>query len=294
MESAMLAVVREGSPVRAHAMSITPFGVDGALDERLFRAHLQFLAGAGIDGVYVASQGSGEGDLLSFAEKVRCYAIAVDELHGVVPVVAAGIGLAGSTAAIVELANAAAAAGVDAVQILGPRLGAMQPRPAELLAYFRTVIDTVECDVHLSSNIVLTGYLLSADLIDTLLDDRVVALNLSGPDRDETAAFVRRFSARTDVRIGIAAQLTEMAAAGARGFLSFEANVAPQLVAAACATMQADRLLRLNAALARGGNPRSLKAALRMIGRDGGELRAPYLPLDAAQAAELAAVVQNL
>jgi 4-hydroxy-tetrahydrodipicolinate synthase len=294
MESAMLAVVREGSPVRAHAMSITPFGSDGAFDERLFRAHLQFLAGAGLDGVYVASQGSGEGDLLSFAEKVRCYAIAVDELHGVVPVVAAGIGLAGSTAAITELATAAAAAGVDAVQILGPRLGAMQPRPAELLAYFRTVIDAVQCDVHLSNNVALAGYPLSADLMDTLLDDRVVALNLSGPDAEATAAFVRHFGARTDVRIGVTAQLAEMAAAGARGFLSFEANVAPKLVADACATMQVDALLRLNAALARGGNPRSLKAALRLIGRDGGDLRAPYLPLDPVQTAELAAVVQNL
>jgi 4-hydroxy-tetrahydrodipicolinate synthase len=275
-------------------MSITPFGADGALDERLFRAHLQFLAGAGLGGVYVASQGSGEGDLLSFAEKVRCYAIAVDELHGVVPVVAAGIGLAGSTAAIAELATAAAAAGVDAVQILGPRLGAMQPRPAELLAYFRSVIDAVECDVHLSNNVVLTGYPLSADLIDALLDDRVVALNLSGPEPETTAEFVRRFGARTDVRIGIAAQLAEMAAAGARGFLSFEANVAPKVVTECCATMQLDALLRLNAGLARGGNPRSLKAALRVIGRDGGDLRAPYLPLDALQTAELAAVVQNL
>jgi dihydrodipicolinate synthase/N-acetylneuraminate lyase len=52
-----------------HAMSITPFDRKGAIDSGLLRAHLRFLAAAGV-GVYVASQGSGEGDLLSFDEKV--------------------------------------------------------------------------------------------------------------------------------------------------------------------------------------------------------------------------------
>ena len=48
-----------------------------------------------------------------------------------------------------------------------------------------------------------------------------------------------------------------------------------------------EKLLRLNTALARGGNPRSLKAALAIIGRDGGDLRAPYLPLTSTQYEEL-------
>src|SRR4051812_12358998 len=105
-------------------MSITPFTEDGVVDEGLFRSHLQFVAAAGI-GVYVASQGSGEGDLLSFDEKVRLYEIAVEELDGRAQVVAAGIGLAASTAAVLELARAAEGTGVDAVQILGPRPGPM-------------------------------------------------------------------------------------------------------------------------------------------------------------------------
>ncbi len=74
-------------------------------------------------------------------------------------------------------------------------------------------------------------------------------------------------------------QLARACAAGASGLLSFEANVAPAFVVDACRALALDGLLALNAALARGGNPRSLKASLRLMGRDGGSLRPPYLPL---------------
>src|SRR5262245_899669 len=100
-----------------HAMSITPFDRTGAVDEGLFRTHLRFLADHGV-GIYVASQGSGEGDLLSFDEKLMLYRVAVGEVGGRVPVVAAGIGLAASTATTRALAIDAAAAGVAAVQIV--------------------------------------------------------------------------------------------------------------------------------------------------------------------------------
>src|SRR5262245_40074215 len=290
MKSAMLAVAREGASMQAHAMSITPFDATGAVDEALFRAHVRFLADAGL-GVYVASQGSGEGDLLSFVEKVRCYELAVDAIAGRVPVVAAGIGLGGSTASITELARAASAAGVDAVPILGPRPRAMRPRTDDLAAYFHASGGAVDCDVHLSNNVVLTGYALPADLIDDLLVASVTVLNVADPRADAVAALVDRFGSSTEVRLGVVAQLASNAV---DGFLSFEANVAPQLVADACATMQLDPLVALSAALVRGGNPRSLKAGLRIIGRDGGALRPPYLPLDAEETRELSEFLQNL
>ncbi len=74
---------------------------------------------------------------------------------------------------------------------------------------------------------------------------------------------------------------------GAQGLLCFEPNVAPQLAVDACASLETARLLQLNAALARGGNPRSLKAALAVLGRDGGQLRPPYLPLAPDEVAAL-------
>ncbi len=284
--------------VGIHAMSITPFEPNGAVDEGLFRAHLRFLAGAGV-GVYVASQGSGEGDLLSFAEKVLLYRAAVEELGGVVPVVAAGIGLAASTASTRDLAIAAAAAGVDAVQIIAPRPGPLRLRADELDAHFRTVIEAVECEVHVSNNVALAGYELPLALVAGLVEDypHVRVVNVSDPRLDELRAYVTqlvdRFGARLDVRVGMLREIVAMHALGARGVLCFEPNVAPGVVTKVWADLEAGtapdttQLLELNTALAKGGNPRSLKAALAIIGRNGGSLRAPYLPLTTEQYEEL-------
>ena len=279
-------------------MSITPFDRAGALDEARLRAHLQFLA-EGRVGVYVASQGSGEGDLLSFAEKVTVYRIAAEELRGRVPVVAAGIGLAASTATTRALALAAESAGVDAVQVIGPRPGPLRLREDELEAHFRTVIEAVHCDVHLSNNTALAGYELPIALVERLVDDyaQIRVVNVSDPRVAELSKYVfqlvDRFGGRLEVRAGMVREIVAMHALGARGVLSFEPNVAPRVVRDAWdslgtgATGSVETLLRLNAALARGGNPRSLKAALTLIGRDGGYLRAPYLPLTPAQHDEL-------
>lgn len=284
--------------VGIHAMSITPFEPTGPVDESLFRAHLRFLADAGV-GVYVASQGSGEGDLLSFDEKILLCRVAVEELRGAVPVVAAGIGLAASTANTRALAIAAAAAGVDAVQIIGPRPGPLRLRPDELEAHFRSVIEAVECDVHVSNNVALAGYELPIALVQRLVDDyaHVRVVNVSDPRPEELRAYVTqlvdRFGARLDVRVGMMREIVAMHALGVRGVLCFEPNVAPDIVTKVWADLEAGaapdttQLLQLNTALAKGGNPRSLKAALTIIGRDGGSLRAPYLPLTAEQHEEL-------
>jgi dihydrodipicolinate synthase/N-acetylneuraminate lyase len=53
-----------GTHTGIHAMSITPFDAAGSIDEGLLREHLCFVADLGV-GVYVASQGSGEGDLVA-------------------------------------------------------------------------------------------------------------------------------------------------------------------------------------------------------------------------------------
>jgi dihydrodipicolinate synthase/N-acetylneuraminate lyase len=266
------------------AMSITPFTGDGALDVERLRTHVRFLRDGGV-GVCVASQGSGEGDLLSFDEKVEVYATAAAESGAAVPVIAAGIGLAGRTETMVALAVAADRAGCTAVQLLGPRPGAVPPQPLEIERYFRALIESVRCDVCLSSNPMLMGYGLAPELVDELLADyaHVRALHVTDRDPATLRAWVERFADRATVRIGITAEASACRALGARGLLSFEANVAPQLVADAWASGDFSRVMQLNSVLARGGNPRSLKAALT----DAGPLREPYLALTAEECATL-------
>ena len=282
-------------------MSITPFRSDGSIDEGLLREHLRFQAEAGV-GVCLCSQGSGEGDLLSMEERLRVYEIGVDELKGRVPVYAAGIGLAHSTERIVTLAKDACKIGVDAVYVLGPRPGALVPRAAEIEAYYREVIEAIECSVAVSNNTALAGYSFSTELIESLISDyahvsEILIADNVGPLISQVHRLANRFGDAITIRVGMSNQSILAHAAGASGILNFEANIAPNLTEGmwqALLTGQSDKALSLFANFvelhllcARFGNPRVIKEALRLIGRDGGHLRRPHLPLTAQESAEL-------
>jgi 4-hydroxy-tetrahydrodipicolinate synthase len=289
-------------------MSITPFRADGEIDEPALRAHLRTQRDAGV-GVCLCSQGSGEGDLLSADERLRVYEIGVDELKGHVPVYAAGIGLAHSTDRIVALAKRACAIGVDAVYILAPRPGALVPRPIEIESYYREVIEAIDCSIAVSNNSALAGYSFSVDLIETLVRDyphvtEVLIADNVGPLINQVQRLSRTLGDRVTIRVGMSNQSLLAHAAGAKGILNFEANIAPRLTEGLWTALLAgdgdtalkrfDRFVELNLLCARFGNPRVIKEALRILGRDGGHLRRPHLPLDANEQAELAAGMARL
>jgi 4-hydroxy-tetrahydrodipicolinate synthase len=289
-------------------MSITPFRADGQIDEAALRAHLRTQRDAGV-GVCLCSQGSGEGDLLSTEERLRVYEIGVDELEGHVPVYAAGIGLAHSTERIVALAKQASAIGVDAVYILAPRPGALVPRPIEIETYYREVIEAIDCGVAVSNNSALAGYSFSADLIETLVADyphvtEVLIADNVGPLINQVKRLANSIGDRVTIRVGMSNQSLLAHAAGARGILNFEANIAPRLTEGLWTALLAGdgdqalqrygRFIELNLLCARFGNPRVIKEALQLLGRDGGHLRRPHLPLDARERDELAAGLARL
>lgn len=281
-----------------YAMSITPFTEDGSLDEPLLRAHLRFLAEGGV-GVFLCSQGSGEGDLLGPDEKLRIYEVGVDELGGVTPVCAAGVGLAGSTAEIAALARGAAGAGVDAVYVLPPRPSPQTPRPEEIERYYRTVIESVACPVILANNAFLAGYSVPLPIILRLVEayPHVESVLLVDANPGALATYAGALGARARVLTGIVSGVLAAHALGVAGVLCMEANVVPELVpdiwsaleTGDLATAEAGyrRLMAISAPIARYGNPRSLKDALRALGRDGGHLREPYLSLSDAERADL-------
>jgi 4-hydroxy-tetrahydrodipicolinate synthase len=289
-------------------MSITPFGSDGSIDEQALRDHLRFQRDAGV-GVCLCSQGSGEGDLLSMDERLRIYEIGVEELKGKVPVYAAGIGLAHSTKTITELARQAARIGVDAVYLLGPRPGALVPRPLEIETYYRDVLEAIECPVAISNNSALAGYSFSTQLIETLIADyshitEVLIADNVGPLINQVQQLSTKFGDAITIRVGMSIQSILAHAAGAQGILNFEANIAPRLTASVWqALLDGDSdlaltrfgvFVQLNLLCARFGNPRVIKEALRILGRDGGHLRRPHLPLEANESAELAAGLARL
>jgi 4-hydroxy-tetrahydrodipicolinate synthase len=290
------------------AMSVTPFTEEGTLDEARLRTHLRFMADGGVDGVFVCSQGSGEGDLLTRDEKLAIYAVAADELKGRVPVYAAGVGLASSTADIASLAAGAGAAGVDAVYVLGPRHNPL--RGPELEDYYHDVIDSINVPAILASNQYLMGYAIPVPVIERLVDhygdkiEAVLVVDNAGPLLAATARLADSVGGRVQIRCGMLPLLPAAYALGATGCLCFEPNLAPVLVADMWRALRADdapafrtrfrQVLDLAEACATYSNPRSIKEAMTILGMPAGPLRRPYQGLDEASRTEFAARLATL
>lgn len=237
--------------------------------------HLERMAAAGI-GVYVGGGGSGEGYTLSTAERFEVMRIAASSLTGRVPVRAMGVEPRSATE-MVEFLYAAAEAGVEAAQVysLDPGHG-HRPTPAEVEAYFSTVVEHAPLPIVLSTH-QSVGYRVRPPLLASLAtDDRVVGVNCTHPDLGYLAAVID--AVRVPVWVGGPGQALAAAALGAAGFLSSEANLAPEVVMAE----DFDRILRLSDLLYGAGGIRAIKAVLAHRGLPGGSVRPPLLPIDAA------------
>ena len=277
-------------------VSITPFTPGGALDEDGLRVHLGRMRDAGI-GVYLAGSGSGEGYTLDDRETSRVLEIGVDELHGHVPVRDMGVEPR-TPAEMVTRARRAEELGVDAVQVysLDPGHG-NRPSPRELERYLHDVLAAASRPVVLSTH-ESVGYVLPVDLIASLVgDERVVGVNCSTNDLNYLVRVVEAVDGRADVHVGGPMHALTCLALGGQGFLSSDANLAPQLCATVIDRWQAsDRaglqqafepLLRLYSATRALGGLTATKTALDLLGRPGGPPRPPRLPADDASRIEV-------
>jgi 4-hydroxy-tetrahydrodipicolinate synthase len=285
-------------------ISLTPFTEDGALDEPGLRAHLRRLRTSGI-GVYLAGSGSGEGYTLSRAERRRVLEIGAEELGGAVPVRAMGVEPR-TAAEVIELAEDARAAGVDATQIYSLDLGhGYLPTADEQQTYLRTVLDRAPGDLVVSTH-QSVGYHYETALIGDLLSEypSVIGVNVTHRDLVYVAEVVNAVAGRVDVHVGGPLHALGATALGATGYLSSEGNLAPLLCVALVDRLDADdrdgaalvhdQIMELHRATQDLGGVVGAKAALRLLGAPGGWPRAPRLPVAPERAQALVDVLLRL
>ena len=289
-----------------YSMSVTPFSADGSLDEDALRSHLRYQASAGV-GIYLGSYGSGEGHLLREREIERIYEIAVEELQGKVPLYAAALGFT-ETDYVIHQAQRAAAIGVDAVQIHPPRPGTPlhRPTPAEMERFYDDILNSVTTPVHLSNQTVMVSSEVPVTFFAKLVEtyDHIQMLNNTSQDLGYLVRLLDAVGDKVLVSVGMVTQLTTVLALGGHGSLCFEPNIAPKLAMSvmtayrsgdhALALERFAHLMRLTEILGKYQNPRSLKAALRVLGLPGGCLRRPYLDLDEAAHEDVRATLERL
>jgi 4-hydroxy-tetrahydrodipicolinate synthase len=104
-------------PVGAQVLLLTPFDEDGEVDERSLAALLEYVLGAGIDGV-VGLGTTGEFFTLSLDEQARLMTLIADQVRGRVPLTF-GIGNS-ATSVSIDLARHAQELGADCVMLQSP------------------------------------------------------------------------------------------------------------------------------------------------------------------------------
>jgi 4-hydroxy-tetrahydrodipicolinate synthase len=284
------------SGVTLMCRNATTFNHDGNLDEDAFAASLQRFVDTGL-GVYLASGGTGEGFALTSAEFRRVYQVARTVCGGKVTV-GANPPEQHTPAATLELAAAAADAGVDIINVFGPAgWHGYTPHGDEYLRFFEAVLTELSYPVALCPNESL-GYRPNEQLIAQLCGKfhQVTAVNLSGVSDPAYFGKLKALLER-DVSIYVPyAHGAEQLAQGAAGLLGVEANVIPATCREFIDAYEAGREEEMHAAHAAmqrfsrftrqfpGANVRWVKLAWDAFGLPGGgSLRLPYIRASEAE-----------
>jgi len=216
----------------------TPFDRDGAVDHDGLRDNARWLLGAGVHGL-VGTGTMGEAGSLDRAERRAVVATLVQEAAGAVPVVA-GVS-SGTPATSIAFAADAAAEGADAIMLLPP-LG-YRGDDAEIEAFYRSVAAATELPVMAYNNPDASGTDMAPALVAALAGiDGVVAVKECSGDVRRIAAILQATDGTLQVLVGGDDWALEGLAAGATGWVSGVAVVAPALCVELWERCRADEL----------------------------------------------------
>jgi 4-hydroxy-tetrahydrodipicolinate synthase len=257
---------------------VTPFR-DGRLDEARLREQVEFQIKGGIDGLVPVGT-TGESPTLDFPEHERVIALSVEVARGRVPVIA-GTG-ANSTSEALELHAFAKRAGANACLSVNPYYN--KPSQEGLYRHFMTLADKVDLPIVLYNIPGRTGITMSPQTVARLnAHPNVVAVKEATGSLDMASEIM----SLCDITVvsGDDSLTLPLMSIGATGVISVASNLLPsqlkQMTKLALAGSFAEaatihrKLFPLIKTLFLDGNPAGIKHAMKLAGRDTGELRLP-------------------
>jgi 4-hydroxy-tetrahydrodipicolinate synthase len=292
--------MKKNIPV-SFCMSVTPFTVNGTLDETGLRAHLRRIVDAGC-GVYLGSPGAGEGHALSANELKRLYEIGVEECKGRV-LTYANPPEQRTSEGVIAACNIAVQAGIEVIEVYQLDGGHnLRPTEQEQEHYYRDIFEAIDHPIALSVH-AFSGYLAPVRLIQKLCSEyrQIVAAHLvSIPAiywiemREALGPRITLYASSRD-----ALQYLPL---GAQGYQSADANLVPCLSRAIGEHFVNGRIERSASAytdfikftkVLKESTPRTIKMAMKALNLPGGTgvLRKPYF---AAPGAELEKMAREL
>lgn len=267
----------------------TPMDPQGGLDVAGVQTLATHLADHGSGGLVVAGT-TGESPTLTHDEMLTLYRTVVETVGDRAQVIA-GVGK-NDTAATIELAKEATAAGVDGVMVVNPYYN--KPSQRGLMAHFTAVAHATDLPVLLYN---IPGRTSVETAPETLLRLAESVPNIAGVkdavgDLEKTAWLAARKPDGFDIYSGDDANTLPMLAIGGAGLVSIAAHLVGDQLAEMISVFERDpararqihlELLPLTTGLLSiDVNPVPLKAALNLAGLPGGPVRPPLADLDDA------------
>lgn len=206
---------------------LTPFSADERVDLAAVRDHVEFLVGAGVDGIMPAGT-TGEGPLLSDDEIEGLVAAVVEAAGGRVSVLA-HVGRPG-TQATVDLARRALAAGADSVSAVVPYYYAFDDEA--LVSHYRALLSALpDTPVYAYTIPIRAQNELGADAVRLLAGEGLAGVKDSTKSFDRHLEYLQATESTTcAVLMGSDGLVIEALRAGATGAVSALANLRPDLL----------------------------------------------------------------
>jgi len=270
---------------------VTPFR-DGAVDVPRLHEQIGLQVEAGVTAICPVGT-TGESPTLSHDEHEQVIAESVQAAAGKI-LVMPGTG-SNSTAEAIRLTKYAERAGADAALVVGPYYN--RPTQEGLYEHFKALAEAVAIPICIYNIPGRTGRNIEPETILRLAELPGIAMVKEATGSMDQASQVL---AGTDLTVlsGDDSMTLPLLAVGGRGVVSVVGNLVPADMKALVDAFDAGNLVearRLHAKLFSLGrdllglasNPIPIKAALKMVGRDTGEVRLPLVPLAAEPAARL-------
>lgn len=269
----------------------TPFR-DGAVDYNLLREQIEFQIAAGTH-CLVPVGTTGESPTLSHDEHERVIATVIEMAAGRIKVMA-GAG-SNSTSEALRLSKFAERAGADAVLVVGPYYN--KPTQEGFYQHFKVLAESIGVPICVYNIPGRTAKNIEADTIIRLAELPNITMVKEATGSMDQASQILQCTDLT-VLSGDDSLTLPLMALGARGVISVVGNIVPQDMISLMKAFEAGDLpgaLRWHRKLfplcrdmlGLSTNPIPIKAAMKMLGRDTGELRMPMLPLSAAEEGKL-------
>ena len=280
---------------------VTPMNEDGSVNYEKFGELIEFQIANGTDAIIVCGT-TGESSTLTHEEHLDAIKYTVEKVNHRIPVIA-GTG-SNSTETAIYLSQEAEKYGVDGLLLVSPYYN--KATQNGLIAHYTAICNEVNIPAILYNVPSRTGCGLQPQTVATLVKDveNIVGIKEASGNISTVAQIMHLCDGNVDLYSGNDDQVVPLLALGGIGVISVLSNVAPAYVHDMCykffsgdiagsRKMQLDALPLVNALFCE-VNPIPVKAALNMMGKEVGTLRAPLTEMEDAHKEVLKKAMMDL